>query len=521
MKKILTLTLAVIMILAAFSTLAVGATEDTVAVSYYTGKADTSWYDASKVEKEYAITSADQLAGLSEIVRGGQKFEGVTFYLECDIVWNAGKLTMDENGMPLYNGKAVGDENKPMDFTPIGNYIELNTANDPGISGNYFFGNFDGQGHVISGLYVYEPEESAVGFFTVFAGEYIKDLSIVNSYFGTFARSATFAGFVYTVKEKGTVSDAGTLISGLYSDAMVVAFNSTDGQNGRLGGIIGLMLPINYAGARARSNGCTQIIENCWFAGSIQHIAGTRYTGGILGVMAGSNTSNKVKLEMNNCLMTGAFYMGLDHKEALRVGGIIGNIWQGTATLKNSVSAISDTNVLPNNYFNEDDNGKCVFLGCHESAPSAIIYENCHYKPMGSFDHRSAAIHTNTTPTVTGTPTEFTDWKTLSSALEAQKIFDFSGDALALALRTELAPHEAPEPPEEPETPENTDTDEVTDTENVPETNGPTDTVDAPETDAPSTTDMSEEKGCAGFGAVSLLAVIALGAAAVTLKKKY
>ena len=69
MKKILTLTLATIMILAAFSSFAVSATEDSIAVSYYTGNADTSWYNASKVEKEYHITSADQLAGLSEIVR--------------------------------------------------------------------------------------------------------------------------------------------------------------------------------------------------------------------------------------------------------------------------------------------------------------------------------------------------------------------------------------------------------------------------------------------------------------------
>ena len=173
MKKIFTLILALIMISAVFATVSVSAAEDTVTVSYYSGTADTSWYNASKVEKEYHIKTADEFAGLAQIVRGGQKFSGVNFYLDCDIVWNTGKLTINEYGMPLYNGKPVDDSNKPLDYTPIGNYPESSAANDPGVSGNYFFGNFDGQGHVISGLYVYEPEKSAVGLFTIFAGEYI------------------------------------------------------------------------------------------------------------------------------------------------------------------------------------------------------------------------------------------------------------------------------------------------------------------------------------------------------------
>jgi len=522
MKKILTLTLAVIMILAAFSTLTVGATEDKIPVSYYSGKADTSWYDAAKIKTEYHITSADQLAGLSKIVAAGQKFAGVTFYLDCDIVWNDGKLTMDENGMPLYKGRPVSDKNKPLDYTPIGQYPELNTANDPGLGGNYFFGNFDGQGHVISGLYVNEPTKIAVGLFTLFAGDYIKDLSIVNSYFGSFARSGSFAGFVYTIKEKGNNNTVGSRLSGLYSDAMVVAFNETDGQNGRIGGIAGFLISANYGSARAKSNGCIQIVENCWFAGSIQHIKGTRYSGGIIGVVAAGNTSNKVEAHINNCLMTGGIYMGLDKAEELRVGGILGNIWQGTVTLKNCISAISDTNVLENNYFNTTNEGKSLFVGCQESQPAHVIHENCFYTPIGRFNHCVPFVFNGgAQSTVTGTPKNFEgDVNKLKTLMGANgDTFGFDGGKLSVkGLRTAIIgiTDSYPDTVPEEEKPTVTTTAKPDVTTAKPEGG---DTA-APVTETPATTAGERAKGCTGFYAASLLSVVAIGAAVIVIKKK-
>jgi len=523
MKKILTLTLAVIMLLAAFSTLTVGATEDKIPVSYYSGKADTSWYDAKNVKTEYHITSADQLAGLSEIVADGQKFAGVTFYLDCDIVWNDGKLTMDENGMPIYKGKPVSETNKPLDYTPIGQYPEPHTSNDPGLGGNYFFGNFDGHGHVISGLYVNEPTKIAVGLFSIFAGDYMKDLSIVNSYFGSFARSGSFAGFVYTIKEKGSNNTVGTRISGLYSDANVVAFNESDGQNGRIGGIVGLMVTANYGGAKAKSNGCIEIIENCWFAGAIQHIKGTRYSGGILGVAAAGNTSNKVEVYMNNCLMTGSIYMGLDYAEALRVGGILGNIWQGTVTLKNCVSVISDTNVLKNNYFNSTNEGKSLFVGCQEGQPAHVIHENCFYTPIGRFDHCAPAVHSGgAQSTVTGTPTNFEgDISKLSTLMGVNGAsFDFTGDTLSVkGLRTAIVgiTDSYPDTVPEEEKPTVTTTAKPDVTTAKPEGG---DTAAAPVTETPATTAGERAKGCGGFSAAGALALIAILASTVVIKKK-
>ncbi len=531
--------LAVIMIISAFSLISVGATGASLpSVSYYSGKADKSWYDSKNVKKEYHITSADQLAGLAEIVNGGQKFENSTFYLDCDIVWNDGKFGMDENGQPTYNGKLVSNENKPIAYTPIGTYPANNTSNDPGpSSGKYFFGNFDGQGHVISGLYVNEPTKIAVGLFSVFVGEYMKDLSIVNSYFGSFARSGSFAGFVYTIKEKGNNSTVGTHISGLYSDATVVAFNSSDGQNGRIGGIVGLMVTANYGSAKAKTNGCIEIIENCWFAGAIQHTNGTRYSGGILGVAAAGNTSNKVEVYMNNCLMTGAIYMGRDNIEALRVGGILGNIWQGTVTLTNCVSLISDTNVIENNYFEETKAGKSAFVGCQESQPAHIIYKNCFYRPIGMFDGYEPNVHNGGSQTTSkGKPGVVANGSDLETILsQATDAFDFSNGDIALKLRTGIeGVTDRPEPPvTEPATEPVTDpaTDPATDPVTEPVTAPVTEPADDP-TETEITTDdrtfptdtvttEPQKSSCGGVSLfASLLALIALTGAAIVINKK-
>lgn len=50
-------------------------------------------------------------------------------------------------------------------FTPIG------TADGPGSSDNYFKGRFDGLGHTIDSLFIFRPEEDAIGLFGAILGE--------------------------------------------------------------------------------------------------------------------------------------------------------------------------------------------------------------------------------------------------------------------------------------------------------------------------------------------------------------
>ena len=50
------------------------------------GTADTSWYTGHETESEYHITTAEQLAGLAQLINTGTiTFEGKTVYLDNDL----------------------------------------------------------------------------------------------------------------------------------------------------------------------------------------------------------------------------------------------------------------------------------------------------------------------------------------------------------------------------------------------------------------------------------------------------
>jgi len=125
-KKMMCLLLAVCMVLTLMPTTAL-AGESTV--DTWDGSADINWYTEHKSDDEYHITTAEQLAGLAQLVNadpGKTNFAGKTFYLENDL-------------------DLSGHE-----------WISIGT----GIGGDCpeyaFCGVFDGKDHVISNLYSHE-----------------------------------------------------------------------------------------------------------------------------------------------------------------------------------------------------------------------------------------------------------------------------------------------------------------------------------------------------------------------------
>ena len=92
-------------------------------VDIWDGTVDTSWYNETAAA--FTLTSAEQLAGLTELVDGGTTFAGKTINLNTD--------------MDLY---CEDDEGNVICFDPIGSY-----KND-----DAFKGTFDGQGHTIYNL---------------------------------------------------------------------------------------------------------------------------------------------------------------------------------------------------------------------------------------------------------------------------------------------------------------------------------------------------------------------------------
>ena len=94
------------------------------------GTVDTSWYDPANPQTEYALNTAEQLAGLAELVSGDTTFKGVTITLTEDIDLYCEDTTPSADGDPL-------------SFRPIGDHSKDGT----------FEGTFDGNGKTISNLY--------------------------------------------------------------------------------------------------------------------------------------------------------------------------------------------------------------------------------------------------------------------------------------------------------------------------------------------------------------------------------
>lgn len=121
------------------------------------GTADTSWYN--ETDTEFTLNSAEQFAGLADLVDAGNTFAGKTIKLSSDL----DLYVEDENG-------------EPISFEPIGSF-SYNEA---------FNGTFDGQGHTVSNLYqngwalqngYWDGPEYGMGFFSLVENAVIKNIN--------------------------------------------------------------------------------------------------------------------------------------------------------------------------------------------------------------------------------------------------------------------------------------------------------------------------------------------------------
>ena len=327
-KKILSLLLALCLVMALVPMTAFA---EGTSVDNWDGSADTSWYVGHETDTEYHITTAEQLAGLAQLVNadpGTTNFAGKTFYLDNDI---------DLSGHEWISiGTVLG-----------GDYPEYS-----------FCGVFDGQGHVISNLYSHESYIEGADeshnllrnalFGSVYNGE-VKNLGVADAEIWIDPKDDSAAGkgilvdwmgkskitncwtsgsiYSGTKIEKNIggivgITMQGCTISGCYSTATLTGnFTNSEGYYTEpnpadwpcdtIGGIVGARFDGNLT------------VTDCWFDGKIVVNSLQAAVGGIVGYADVAT--------VNNCMVT-TTDMGVDNDGntcwvAYALGGTVENCY--------------------------------------------------------------------------------------------------------------------------------------------------------------------------------------------------
>ena len=247
-------------------------------------------YEPKKVDGVYEIYEAAELVWMADQVNGVTRadkpvgvFANETFRLMKDIHLN------DER------------------WTPIG------------ANGNWFAGTFDGNGHKIEGLFVYETGKASAGLFATSRG-LIKDLTVLNAeVYGQYKAAVIVADGLCTRVENCTVDGAVVLST---------PYNKNDANN--VGGIVG------YLSAEP-----TAYVKNCTVTNT--KVTAYRKVGGIVGAanLKAEVTGNTIKACYITADMTAEYkedkpadagqVVGWKHADA----NVSGNTVGGTAVADN------------------------------------------------------------------------------------------------------------------------------------------------------------------------------------------
>ena len=251
-------------------------------------KADTSWY-VHETESEYHITTAEQLAGLAQLVNdktASVSFEGKTIYLDNDL---------DLSGSQ---------------WTPIG---------DGSNHARFFAGTFDGQHHKIMNLNHHYTGNEVVrnGLFGVVSdGGTLKNLLVIDADIDS-NDGSLIAGILADWVNGGTVENCytsgkiennvgskfvggligqctwSTQVKGCGSDATVISTESNEDDVDTVGGLIG----------QWENSADSSSITDCWFGGSVSCNNIYSAVGGILGANFENFSGNKPGVIIKNCIV--------------------------------------------------------------------------------------------------------------------------------------------------------------------------------------------------------------------------
>ena len=259
--------------------------------------------------KTYYIGTEDDLMRLSELVNKGKNTKDVTFILDADL---------DMSG---YDFKAIGNCN------PEGENVYDNDGN---LIGARFYGNFYGNGHVISNITIHETDDQLdVGLFGLVSGDaIIRDLGIEN------------------INYSGNCYAAGGLI------AETMYWNGKVENVYVKGGTISVSNDPNYVGGLIGNlSGSNPTITDCYT--NISVIGGNTATGGLIG-NAEVDTGKSATAAINNSYAYGTVSSSgryVDDFIGLDCGIIINNDNPPTGSSKIYVSDSSVTSFVSGNTY--------------------------------------------------------------------------------------------------------------------------------------------------------------------------
>ena len=272
-----------------FTLLPTAAFAEGTSVDNWDGTADTSWYTDHKTDTEYHFTTAEQLAGLAQLVNdktASVSFEGKTIYLDNDL---------DLSGSQ---------------WTPIG---------DGSNHARFFAGTFNGQHHKIMNLNHHYTGDEVVrnGLFGVVSdGGTLKNLLVIDADIAS-NDDSLIAGILADWVNGGTVENCytsgkiennvgnkfvggligqctwSTQVKGCGSDATVISTESNEDDVDTVGGLIG----------QWENSADSSSITDCWFGGSVSCNNIYSAVGGILGANFENFSGNKPGVIIKNCIV--------------------------------------------------------------------------------------------------------------------------------------------------------------------------------------------------------------------------
>ena len=304
------------------------------------GTIDTSWYNSE--EKEFHISTPEELAGLAELVNDGKKMSGQTFVLDNDICLN----------------NVSGFENWESIITPKNKWKPI------GMSNTYCFsGIFDGAGFSIEGLYISGSDYQYIGLFgcTTNSSE-IKNVNTAYEYINNKYGSKCYAGGI-TAYSNGKINNCinnGTISpSSDQSDSYgggIAGYSSAEIKNcTNNGSVISSSSSSSRYGFYSYGGGITGYssaeIKNCTNNGSVSSASSLSSSESYGGGIAGYSTA-----EISNCTNSGTVTSSSSSHFSYG-GGIAGYSEAEISNCTNSGTVSSSSSYFADNYIFESYGG--------------------------------------------------------------------------------------------------------------------------------------------------------------------